>query len=667
MLGQEKPQDFELIELLVREVAEVSRSGPSTSAQQKSDFESFKARFQSYVDQVPSYLHSVIKEGFFPHFFLGSFSILPDMQIAEKLGIKKVYFRFDTTKTLKVVVVKNSQIKSDADAIKGIELLSISEDVNSRHQFTSGELEYILKENLHPDIERENKIDKVRGIKDRIKGTIKSKLVQINKSEKSISVETQNEEILNSPASHNFHEIKKEEEIWKDPEDNTKTRPEDYIAELTDPNVEEVKKSSGKVLSKISNVYSKHKGSFIYADKAREAAHHGFVAGALVNFRYRHNLRVYLEQFAGRGYADIVLVPRGKERSLNAVPIIIELKAGTGRDTTPNDALEQAKGYAKGFQPNTMRVLTVSDNVLCVGLNLDSIESEKFSMYISPPREREPAPPTIQKLLEVTSSWNGERSTITDITEKIKQPLERIYHTFPGTPEKGGNYFSRFLLGQLLLADKFVDIDLERSVFLYNEYPLAASTRSGAQSTKRPVTTFMLTKGNQGQDNKEVFIFHIREGGKGEFSEKKIPINLPRVSKITEVCISLQEEGKSDFFNVEKVNRYNSLNEYRGGKESFNGEWKNIPYPAELKEKFDAVLESQLVSSQDRSQSIGKYKELFKKIGEAMLPFKNLVEKEAHTQAVFHGAFSHYSDIKLGASNKKKILLNRKETISSLP
>ncbi|CAN2144542.1 ankyrin repeat domain-containing protein, partial [Wolbachia pipientis] len=172
----------------------------------------------------------------------------------------------------------------------------------------------------------------------------------------------------------------------------------------------------------------------------------------------------------------------------------------------------------------------------------------------------------------------------------------------------------------------------------------------------RMVTTFMLTKGNQGQD-KEVFIFHIREGGKGEFSEKKIPINLPAVGKITEVCISLQEERKSDFFNAEKVNRYNSLNEYKQRKSFFGGEWKNIPYPDELKEKFDAVLESQLVSSQDRSQSIGKYKELFGRLGEAVIPFKVLIEREAHTQAVFHGAFSHYSDIKLGESQENRALI----------
>ncbi|WP_264336995.1 ankyrin repeat domain-containing protein [Wolbachia endosymbiont (group B) of Chorthippus brunneus] len=645
-------QDFELIQLLIQEV--YSGKGASTSIAQRGKFESFEARFQSYIDQIPSYLHSVSKEGFFPHFFLGSFSILPDTQIAEKLGIKKVYFRFNTAKTLKVVVVKNSQIKSDADAIKGIELFSISEDGNSGHQFTSGELEYILKGNLHPDTQQ--KIGTVRGIKDRIKGRVKSKLVQINKNEENIFVETQDKEILDSAISHNFYEIKKEEEIWKDQNDSTKSKPEDYIADLTNSDASKVEESSKKVIDRISKVHSKYKGSLVYANQAREAAHHGFIAGALVNFRYRYNLRVYLEQFAGRGYADIVLVPRGKERSLNAVPIIIELKAGTAAGTTPGNALEQAKDYAKGFQPNTMRVLTISDNVLCVGLNLDSTESEKFSMHISPREDREIAPPTMQALLKEASDWDGRQDTITNVKEKIKQPLERIYHTFPGTPEKGGNYFSRFMLGQLLLADKFVDIDLEKSVFLYNEYPLAASTRSGPQSTERPVTTFMLTKGNQGQD-KEVFIFHIREGGKGEFSEKKIPINLPTVSKITEVCISLQEERKSDFFDVEKVNRYNSLNEYKGGKESFNGEWKNIPYPAELKEIFDAVLESQLVSSQDRSQSIGKYKELFGKLGEAMLPFKVLIEREAHTQAVFHGAFSHYSDIKLGESQENRALV----------
>ncbi|MGL5029390.1 MAG: hypothetical protein ACRC6C_04845 [Wolbachia pipientis] len=129
MLGQEKPQDFELVELLIREAGS---NVASTSIQQGSDFESFKARFQSYIDQVPSYLHSVGKEGFFPHFFLGSFSTLIDTEIAIKLSIEKVYFSFDSAKTLKVAVIKKGEIKSPEDAADKVRLFVIAESGSTR-------------------------------------------------------------------------------------------------------------------------------------------------------------------------------------------------------------------------------------------------------------------------------------------------------------------------------------------------------------------------------------------------------------------------------------------------------------------------------------------------------------------------------------------------------
>lgn len=456
-----------------------------------------------------------------------------------------------------------------------------------------------------------------------------------------ISVNVESNKLDNDASTtHEFKEIKKG--VWNNPESD--------IAKLTNSNVEEVEKSLDEVLKKVSKIHSEYKDSLVYGKEVREAAHHGFVAGALVNFRYRHNLRVYLEQFAGRGYADIVLVPRGKDRSLNAVPIIIELKAGTGTRTTPDDALEQAKDYAKGFQPNTMRVLTVSDNVLCVGLNLDSAEGEKFSMHISPPADRKPARPTIQKLLEVTSSWSGEESAIADLKKEIKQPLERIYHTFPGTPEKGGNYFSRFMLGQLLLANEFKRVDLKRFIFLYDEYSLDSTTKSG-----KPVTTFTLVRGGR---NEEVFIFHIREGGRGDRSSKKIlmPDRLTEQSKITEVYISLSEQKKSDFFNIEEVNRYDSLSEYKKGKDFFKGKLKEVPYLNGLREAFDEAFKSQITPAAGKVLSVDKYDSLTKKVGEGMFSFKDFIGEEAHFQGVLHGAFSYYSDLKLKESPKALIL-----------
>lgn len=453
MPNEERPQDFELIELLIKEASSVTGNGNfNPSTQPSTEFKSFKARFQSYVDQVPSYLHSVGKKGFFPQFFLGGFSTFIDTEVAKELKIKKIYFRFDGPQTLKVAVIRDAgNDKEYKDKGYGayeanLSLFMVSESDSTDKKFTYDELENILNQLNLPAQSAH-----VRDAKDRFQ--VRS--IEIAKTTGEISIKVESNKLNKDTAAvHEFKEIKKG--VWNDPESD--------IAELTNSDEKEVKKSLDKVLKKVSKIHSKHENSLIYAQGTREAAHHGFVAGALVNFRYRYNLRVYLEQFAGRGYADIVLVPRGKDRSLNAVPIIIELKAGTAAGTTPGSALEQAKDYAKGFQPNTMRVLTISDNVLCVGLNLDS--TEKFSMHISPPDDRKPEQPTVQKLLEVTSSWNGEESTKDGLKKEIKRPLERIYHTFPGTPEKGGNYFSRFLLGQLLLAHEFKRADLKKFIFL---------------------------------------------------------------------------------------------------------------------------------------------------------------------------------------------------------
>ncbi|WP_425384296.1 hypothetical protein [Wolbachia endosymbiont (group B) of Eupithecia inturbata] len=629
-------QDFELIELLIRESV---KAGPSTSAPKGSDFESFQARFQSYVDQVPSYLHSVGKEGFFPHFFLGSFSTLIDTEIAAKLNIEKIYFSFDSSKTLKVAVIKKGEIKSPEDVADKVRLFVIAESGSTKKKFSYGELDKILG---NTKVARN---DVVRLARDQ--GKLGVRLVEITKEKDAkgkmagISVNVESNKLDNDASTtHEFKEIKKG--LWSNPEND--------IAKLTNSNAGKVKESVEEIFKKVSRIHSEYGNSLIYAQGTREAAHHGFIAGALVNFRYRHNLRVYLEQFAGRGYADIVLVPRGKDRSLNAVPIIIELKAGTGTRTTPDDALEQAKDYAKGFQPNTMRVLTVSDNVLCVGLNLDSAEGEKFSMHISPPADRKPARPTIQKLLEVTSSWSGEESAIADLKKEIKQPLERIYHTFPGTPEKGGNYFSRFMLGQLLLANEFKRVDLKRFIFLYDEYSLDSTTKSG-----KPVTTFTLVRGGR---NEEVFIFHIREGGRGDRSSKKIlmPDRLTEQSKITEVYISLSEQKKSDFFNIEEVNRYDSLSEYKKGKDFFKGKLKEVPYLNGLREAFDEAFKSQITPAAGKVLSVDKYDSLTKKVGEGMFSFKDFIGEEAHFQGVLHGAFSYYSDLKLKESPKALIL-----------
>ncbi|RZF42251.1 hypothetical protein LSTR_LSTR015206 [Laodelphax striatellus] len=755
-VDNEGVQDFELIELLIRE----RETAPSTSTQQGNDFESFKARFQSYIDQIPSYLHSVGKEGFFPHFFLGSFSTLIDTEIAKKLDIEKIYFRFDGSKTLKVTVTKKGEIKSSQDAIDKVNLFVIADSGSKNKEFSHGELEEILSQMNAP-----GKTQYVSNAK----SELEVKLVEISKNaDNEMTVEIKNTKLDKNDKRLQFTEIKKGK--WN--------KPENDIAKLTNSDKKEVEKSLDKVLKKVSKIHSEYKGSLIYADKAREAAHHGFMAGALVNFRYRHNLRVYLEQLAGRGYADIILVPRGKDRSLNAIPIIIELKAATkeelkelekggkikdGSQTTPAVALKQAEDYTKGFQPNVMRVLTTANDILCVGVNLDYPSA--ISDIATKSRDQE-ITPLFNNILESIDKQNNGEITQKQLKTQIQENIERIYHTFPGTGEKGdSHYFSRFLSGQSILLDKALEVQFKKYIFIPNVVTYAKfcnllldacdqiskpeiskivrnlvkevesvdlglvdleivdivrkikeENGKNVETIKNIIKKDIIEKDGVKEKIKEVlkneniptealrpskqpprttapkkeidpdpsyavvtmvfipeedskkltYVMNIVEAdGRAEVVSKGIPLDKLKQEignrKIVELNLNFNiKKQKSDFkeyFSME-VGEPISLEQYSNKKtDKFKGNFENVPYPDELKRTFDEALGSQRPSTPGQTLSIDKYNELLKAIGKGTFPLKPLIEKEAHFQAVLHGAFSYYSDIKLGESQENRALV----------
>lgn len=656
VMGKVRPQDFELIQLLIEEASkEVGIS------RQDEDFKSFEPRFQSFVDQIPSYLHSVEKAGFFTHFFLGSFSTLLDTKIAEKLNIKKIYFSFDTSKTLKVAIVKNGQIGNAEDAINNIDLFSISEGKRG-HQFTVNELENILRKNIDRSKIRDRDVEnEILNIKNEIQDRIKSRLVQIYKGKGDIFVNMEAKEILDSATSKEFHEIEKG--IWNNPEGD--------IAKLSDSDAQTVSRSLKKVLEKINNVHSEYVGSVVYDNSAREASHHGFMVGVFMNFHYRYNLRVYPEQFAGRGYADIILLARGPDRALDSIPIIIELKAGAGPNATPDRALQQAEKYAQGFQPNVQRVLTTADNILCVGVNLDN-PSPISDIKVS--NRGEEIIPLFQDILESTKDWDTQTIGRRELKEQVKDNLERIYHTFPGTSEKGDNhYFSRFLLGQSLLLSEDSGTSLKKYIFIYGDNiptevhpnlrrlrrPAAERARerlSANLDASHAVVTMVLIPENI---EKLVYVINIIEANRKDvLNMLNEVLPLERLNRkigdreIVELNLNFDTRYKSDFKRYLTIwaEKYNSLQEYNNGAERFQGAFKEVPYPNELKETFDQSLDTQ-------SLSTNEYNKLLEKIGEGIFPFKSLVNKEAHFQGILNGVFSYYSDLKLQESPETRALV----------
>ncbi|WP_353282164.1 hypothetical protein [Wolbachia endosymbiont (group A) of Aleiodes leptofemur] len=166
---QAKPQDFELIELLFGKV-----DSSTSNAVDQLDL-SFEARYQSLVDQIQSYLHSSEKPGFFPHRFLGSFSSVLDTKLNDKLGIKKLHFRFEGARTLKVVAETESKIH----------VFIFTEDIEAQHskpsdahtrsfEFTKGEFKSVMGRDYTELDARKLQIDVIKILKDKYE-LVKSK------------------------------------------------------------------------------------------------------------------------------------------------------------------------------------------------------------------------------------------------------------------------------------------------------------------------------------------------------------------------------------------------------------------------------------------------------------------------------------------------------------
>lgn len=650
---QEKPQDFELIELLFGKV-DSSTSGAADLLDK-----SFEARYQSLIDQIQSYLHSSEKPGFFPHKFLGSFSSVLDTKLNDRLGIKKLHFRFEGARTLKVVAETESKIH----------VFIFTEDIEAQHskpsdahtrsfEFTKGEFKSVMGRDYTEFDARKLQIDVIKILKDKyelVKSNPKSdkdvkskklylylkrdgvleykaknvygnvKTIEISRnqlkgkvfdeikqflgkqgkdlsddarkklsrmtSEKGYTLKSDGEDEkiniqveskkkikdipISPPTEFPFIEVKKKlgKSVYL----------ESYIEKLANPDAEidQVQDNLKAILNYIKKVHTNlDLQANVYGTKAREADQHGFVAGIFDNFRYRDNTKLYLEQFAGGGYADIVLLVRGPNRAVDSVPILIELKAGTIGKVNPNDALEQAKGYIEGFRPNKMRILTNADNAIAVGLNLDN--AEPFKTEVKPIKR--PQAPLMEDFVKLVHRWNNQQISEENFKQEIAGLLSSEYHTFPANKEtKDHYYFSREILGQSILINKIGQDqgNVKKYIYSYNEYPLNWPQGTEYTLSKSPVMTLIFVQGNEGQE-KTAFIFHIRESNTKQFyANKRIPVldipGIGRVGNVIEIKMSLKkyETGLSfeKLFEIEQISKYNPSD----ADQQFTGNFLKIP------------------------------------------------------------------------------------------
>lgn len=443
---------------------------------------------------------------------------------------------------------------------------------------------------------------------------------------------------------------------------------EDSIKKLANKSHAQVMNTMKEVLDYITGVYSKYKNDrgIKKQFEGKESSYHGFLAGFLMNFKYRYHLKLYLELFAGKGQADIILLVRGIDKSSSAIPIIIKLKAGTDVKSTSQKAMKQVQDYVKGFFSNFVRMITTASEVVCVGLNfeMNNPKHAKYSFFAERFLNRK-GNSVIEKLLDNSNKDDATTAAL------IRKQLEYLYYGIVWSNGGGSNlhYMSKFVFGQLLLIPDITEEgeELSKCIYIYNQGDkmiTGTTTRpkTAEEKIRDCVTTIVLTIGE------EVFILHINEAGNIsiQMPENKM-LNIDELNgmkKVYRVNCNLYgtPSNKNPFDKYCKENTgvavktYNSLDEYQGNGEILQGNFSLI----DKNEKFKAAMKKALESGK-----YNDYKEVFKEISRILYPFKSLINNEAEFQAVLHGLFSSYSDdnikviteFQIGGGEKLDIML----------
>ena len=422
--------------------------------------DNFAKRFQSFLDQIPKPgggSSAIGKEGFFVNFFLGMFASLNNVNL--ELGLKDLRFKLVGNDLHVMVKIQQKGINQGNSYDK---LFIFSENRSGKPE-SSHVLGNEANENSGT---RATKI--LIGKEDVGGGRWKHKIFLRHYEG-------------NAPSFDGFercmpHGSKLENDV------NT----------LAKGNPRTSKNAAKNIIDCIAKVYSEADKKGVVVNNGTEAAQHGFISGMLMNFRYRCNLRLYLELLTGRGYSDIVLLVRGIERARRAIPVVIELKTGLGTDKDKNNlnvARSQAKSYATGISPDKMRMYTLTRDVIYMGANLAGV-GKCYTVPESIQIERNEVP-LIQSLSD-TSIGVSEQ-----VADDIAWMLSRVYYTFP--PEQYvGNYLSRFLFGQLPLFNIIRGKKVERYVLLHDN------------PDNFYITTFIFII-REDQCKSKVLVFHVQE------------------------------------------------------------------------------------------------------------------------------------------------------------
>lgn len=595
------------------------------------EISTFQQRFQSFINQLPDNKRSVIHEGFFPLFCLASFLALPDTTLGRELGVKKVFCRIEKagtiTKGVKLAVLvqkpQGGTSQQGNDKLVFIECFDTqpAKLPNPKVHFSQQEINY-----LSNHIANYNTLEKV-GYSIAMQHTT-NPATHANTITVEIPQFTANLAIAPhvNPGQDLFAIKKQEKNI------------ENWISQLSLEDKKEVKDNTKEILNYFGQEVNKHLTQDLRANFSKEYEYHGLLTGFLVMlFKYHHNLKCYTELSLGEGFADMVILVRGAERSLNSIPVIVELKKGRKDDISQQDK-DQAKKYADAFWYGPQRMITNSKDIVYSVLNCDLEEDKR--VWIKADTKNTDHQPFLRFILRTTNK--------TEIEEQLKY----IYYAIPNEVPNYYNYTTKLLLGQLI-ATTPKEESWEKHVFKHEKI--------GASDISGNTTIF----GFMNPEQKKLVLLNIIRGDARPpiIENKKVEINDivgENDIQITEVYLKLNTKKavKGSFANWEniKISSYSSLQEYNSKKaQNLPGKFSKVDIDTEALNTVLSMAVDVMKKPNIEPQDAQHYVNLFKEISKHLFNFKESINNEDNFQAIVQGIFTHYSDVQFGGGNNERI------------
>ncbi|WP_341823140.1 hypothetical protein [Wolbachia endosymbiont (group A) of Clivina fossor] len=583
------------------------------------DCHDFIKRFESFLDQCPSFLHSVGKDRFFPAFFFGMFATAFDAGI---LNNEMVYFRFDNYDgnkkgNLKVAVLTNEAGEQGRRIVKCFTIADRWNSAGSR--FSEWE---------RLEVERE-----FIGQNQQLQGNLIFIEYKVYVWRQNDEEPTKCEELGNR---FNGNDIGNRNNRFQIITPHIEQNNLPNLAGLVSNNTDNVEYLTGQVLRYILNIHNRYKNALSFYGK--ESDYHGFLAGFFMNFRYQHTANIYLELFVGGGYADITFLVRGQERLTDSVPIIIELKAGATRDKYADRALEQAENYVRKCPISSVSIYTSSENAVCVGLNFD-LQQQHFMTSVENFLER--GFPLVERLFEAVVEGEVE------VEENVRDYL--LYPSF-GVPAVPGarsgsdrifSYMNGFTFGSAAFARDTVSIgrsriNVTKYLFHYHDDDrmLGPRGRIAQVNVGDRALTMVLRASFTKQER--VIVFHLYHMLRHQFPDMELDLSRWPNARVYEVICELNPDRRAedDLGITVGVRLFQSPHNYLRNRGTFIGQLVPVLSARNVYDISNMVME-------DDWQNIDRHNQLFEAISRVLIPLKNAinVNSEARFHSILHGIF----------------------------